>query len=172
MQEPDQNHPAVTVRPLGDPVAAEAVRLLDETVAGRIQFRLGRRLDVLGLPGFGAWTAGQLAGVAIWSGAPNADGLAELAVLAVAEGHRGAGIGGRLVEEVITAAGCSALWLVTTNDNLDALRLYQRRGFRLSALHRMAVDAARDAKPSIPLTGNYGIPLHDELVLRHELARS
>ena len=54
---------------------------------------------------------------------------------------------------------------MTTNDNLDVLRLYQRHGFRLSALHAGAVDRARIAKPTIPLLGRQGIPIHDELIL-------
>jgi hypothetical protein len=53
--------------------------------------------------------------------------------------------------------------LITTNDNLEALRFYQRRGMRLVAVHRGAVDAAREMKPSISEVGEYGIPLHDEL---------
>ena len=56
------------------------------------------------------------------------------------------------------------IWLVTTNDNLDALRFYQRRGFSLCALRAGAVDdSRRRLKPSISLTGAYGIPLRDEL---------
>ena len=38
------------------------------------------------------------------------------------------------VERVARQAGCTRLWLVTTNDNVDALRFYQRRGFTLIAL--------------------------------------
>lgn len=74
------------------------------------------------------------------------------------------------VAAVATNAGCSRLWLVTTNDNVDALRFYQRRGFRLAALHPGAVDTSRAAlKPEIPQTGTYGIPLRDELVLTKSL---
>ena len=54
---------------------------------------------------------------------------------------------------------------MTTNDNLDALRFYQKRGFRLVAVHRHAVDAARRLKPAIPLLGDDQIPLHDEIEL-------
>ena len=65
------------------------------------------------------------------------------------------------------------LWLVTTNDNLDALRFYQRRGM---CLVRLWVDATTEArrtlKPEIPLTGEYGIPLRDELELELILSRS
>jgi GNAT superfamily N-acetyltransferase len=63
-------------------------------------------------------------------------------------------------------AGCSRLWVITTNDNVDALRFYQRRGFRLVALHAGAVDEARERlKPEIPEIGDHGIPIRDELVL-------
>jgi len=62
-------------------------------------------------------------------------------------------------------AGCRRLWLVTTNDNLAALRFYQRRGFLLVALHRNALDLSRRLKPEIPPVGRGGIPLRDELEL-------
>ncbi len=77
------------------------------------------------------------------------------------------GVGTALIdrlEEVARGRGCSRLWLVTTNDNLDAIRFYQRRGFRLSALRCGAVDEARRTlKPEIPELGTYDIPLRDEL---------
>jgi hypothetical protein len=47
--------------------------------------------------------------------------------------------------------GCTRLWVITTNDNVDALRLYQRGGFCLVRVHRRAVDRSRaDLKPEIP----------------------
>jgi hypothetical protein len=70
------------------------------------------------------------------------------------------------VTRAAAAAGAGRLWLVTTNDNVDALRFYQRRGFRLHALHPGAVDRSRATlKPEIPPLGAHGIPLRDELVL-------
>jgi hypothetical protein len=57
------------------------------------------------------------------------------------------------------------VWLVTTNDNLDALRFYQRRGLRLVAVHAGAVDEARRLKPEIARVGEYGIPIRDEIEL-------
>jgi hypothetical protein len=53
----------------------------------------------------------------------------------------------------------------TTNDNLNALRFYQKRGFVLVSVHRNAVIKSRQLKPEIPLTGNDGIPLRDEIEL-------
>ena len=61
--------------------------------------------------------------------------------------------------------GFETLRLTTTNDNIDALRFYQRRGFRLKALRPCAVDKARAHKPTIPTQGEYGIPVRDELDL-------
>jgi GNAT superfamily N-acetyltransferase len=74
------------------------------------------------------------------------------------------------VEEVARAAGCRRLWLITTNDNLDALRFYQRRGLRLAELHPGAVDRSRTTlKPSIATIGEYDIPIRDEIVLEKAL---
>ena len=77
-----------------------------------------------------------------------------------------AGVGTGLIEAAkARARGCRRLWLTTTNDNLDALRFYQRRGFRLTTLRPGAVRLSRQLKPSIPLTGDYGIEICDELDL-------
>jgi GNAT superfamily N-acetyltransferase len=78
------------------------------------------------------------------------------------------GTGTALLEaaiETARAASARRLWLVTTNDNLDALRFYQRRGLRIASVSPGAVDRARLLKPSIPLVGAYGIEMHDELTL-------
>ena len=55
--------------------------------------------------------------------------------------------------------------MITTNDYRAARRFYQRCGYRLAALHVRVVDEARRPKPSIPLVGADGLPLHDELEL-------
>lgn len=70
--------------------------------------------------------------------------------------------------ELAKSAGANRLWLITTNDNLDAIGFYQRRGLRLVAVHRGAVDAARKLKSTIPLRGDNGIELHDEVELALE----
>ena len=84
----------------------------------------------------------------------------------------GRGIGTTLVEALAMLAktnGHAQLAVVTTNDNLDALRFYQARGFRLHALRPGAIDAARKLKPEIAPTGNYGLPIHDEIELVRDL---
>ena len=67
--------------------------------------------------------------------------------------------------DAAVANQCHRLWLITGNDNTSALRFYQKRGFRLVAVYRNAVDQARRLKPEIPLYGNDGIPITDEIEL-------
>ena len=153
------------VRPLIADDEAAASLLLDAELGGRAQVRLGQVQDVLALPGFAATRDERLLGIATYA---VADVRAELAAVAVPAAHRSRGIGGTLVEAVASAVarqGVRELWLTTTNDNLDALRLYQRHGFHLAELHAGAIQRARELKPGIPLQGAYGIPLRDELIL-------
>ncbi|MCU9595793.1 GNAT family N-acetyltransferase [Caldibacillus thermolactis] len=82
--------------------------------------------------------------------------------------EEGKGIGTTLVQEVENLAikkKCELLKLITTNDNLLALRFYQKRGFILSQIINNAVEKARKLKPEIPLIGNDGIPIRDEIEL-------
>jgi GNAT superfamily N-acetyltransferase len=101
-----------------------------------------------------------------------AEDVCELLTLHTREQWQGTGT--RLLEAALRIAldrGCHRLFLITSNDNVDALRFYQRRGFRLVALHPGAVDdSRRRLKPEIPELGEYGIPIRDELVLERELA--
>jgi GNAT superfamily N-acetyltransferase len=86
-----------------------------------------------------------------------------------------AGIGTALLEAVKQEAileECVRLWLVTTNDNLDALRFFQRRGFELARVYRGAIEESRKIKPEIPLLGCHGIPIRDEIELELRLAAS
>jgi len=69
------------------------------------------------------------------------------------------------VKGVATMAHCKRLWLITTNDNMAALRFYQKRGFLLVAVYRNALEHSRRLKPEIPLVGIDGIPLRDEIEL-------
>jgi len=82
--------------------------------------------------------------------------------------REGQGIGTKLIDAVLEEArkqNCRRVFLSTTNDNMNALRFYQKRGFKLVAIHRGAVNESRKIKPSIPLTGFDDIPLRDEIEL-------
>jgi GNAT superfamily N-acetyltransferase len=78
------------------------------------------------------------------------------------------GIGRALLDAVKDAAkkeGCQRLWLITSNDNTHAMKFYQRYGLKLVAVHRDAITKSRRLKPEIPLAGNDGIEIRDEIEL-------
>ncbi len=85
---------------------------------------------------------------------------------------RGDGVGSLLiesVEDVAREAGCTRLWLITTNDNDRALGFYRANGFDVVAVHEGAVDASRKLKPSIPLVNEAGVPIQDEIEMERRL---
>lgn len=77
------------------------------------------------------------------------------------------GIGTKLLNQVKDVAkrdGCTKVWLMTTNDNTEALRFYQKRGFTITAIRTNVMEAQRKLKP-IPFLGNDGIEIRDEIEL-------
>lgn len=84
----------------------------------------------------------------------------------------GAGIGKKLIQSLINKAKNKAMervWLITTNDNTSALTFYQKLGFHIIKLYPDAVSKSRELKPEIPLTGEHGIPIRDEIELEYRL---
>ncbi len=123
--------------------------------------------DASVLDGFMVENDGRPVGCALWH---EVDGDAELAVIATT--YRGAGAGTALLDAVVDHAhanGWKRLWLITTNDNTDALRLYQRAGWEWVAWHRDAVRDARSLKPELPETGAHDIPIRHEIELEFPL---
>jgi ribosomal protein S18 acetylase RimI-like enzyme len=59
--------------------------------------------------------------------------------------------------------GARRIWLVTTNDNVRAIRFYQRWGMDLVGYLRHGADVSRRVKPEIPERGGDGIPVRHEL---------
>ncbi|WP_219838162.1 GNAT family N-acetyltransferase [Paenibacillus sp. R14(2021)] len=84
----------------------------------------------------------------------------------------GLGIGSKLmtaVAQTVQPLGVNRIWLITTNDNINALRFYQKQGYRITAVYPNTVDEARKLKPTIPHIGNHDIPIHDEIELEIRL---
>jgi ribosomal protein S18 acetylase RimI-like enzyme len=82
------------------------------------------------------------------------------------------GVGTALLEAVVEEArrhACRRVFISTTNDNLRALGFYQRRGFAIAAVRPGALEETRRRKPAIPLVGENGIPLCDEIELEMAL---
>jgi GNAT superfamily N-acetyltransferase len=160
---------AVKIRPreAGDQAAAQAFLARHNSLRGA---RLGELVHPLDHPAFVAEAAdGYLLGMLTY--VPGHDWQqCEIHTLHAGEQWRGAGTA--LIEAVGQLArqqGCARLWVITTNNNVDALRFYQRRGFCLVTVHRGAVDRSRARlKPEIPSVGAYGIPLRDEIELEKQ----
>ncbi|PZS31363.1 MAG: GNAT family N-acetyltransferase [Pseudonocardiales bacterium] len=122
----------------------------------------GELIDVTTLPALIAWRDGEPIGLATHRPHP---GDSSWEVVSLHAAVAGVGAGTALLDEVARLAkqaGARRIWLVTTNDNVAALRFYQRHGMDLVALHRDAVTEGRRVKPSIP-------PEVDGIRMRHEL---
>jgi len=119
------------------------------------------------LDGFVVEADGRPIGCALWN---EVDGDAELVVLVTT--NRGVGAGGALLDAVVEHAReekWGRLWLITTNDNTDAIRLYQRDGWEWCNFHRDAVANSRTLKPELPETGAHGIPIKHEIEFEYLL---
>jgi ribosomal protein S18 acetylase RimI-like enzyme len=136
-----------------------------------MQARRGELMDALEGAALVAVDRGEPAGLLTWFVA--ADGAtAEVRALIVEVAYRGRGIGRGLLDaaaQALRAQGVRRVWLTTTNENLAALALYQKAGYRLTALHAGAMDELRRLKPAIPAVASNGIPIRDELELSREL---
>lgn len=155
--------PAFTVCPLDETHRAWAIETARAWWGSPIVVSRGASHDVATLRGFVALRedAHEPIGLATYHVAGDACELVTLGTLV-----EGIGAGTALIDAVrvqAQAAGCRRLWLITTNDNTPAIRFYQKRGFRLVAVYPDAVTESRRLKPAIPLLGEDGIPIRDEL---------
>lgn len=119
------------------------------------------------LPGVVAFDEGELVGLVSYQITGQ-----DCEVVSLDSVREGQGIGTRLmaaVENLAAEADCQRVWMVTTNDNLNALKFYQKRGYELVRIHRGAVERARQIKPTIPMIGIDGIPIRDEIELEKRL---
>jgi len=152
------------VRPLDDDDREWAKRLLEESWGSANIATRGRLVDASRIPGFVAVAgSGDRLGLLTYEVHSG-----ECEIVTMNSLQRGVGIGQRLIRKVVEyakEAGASRVWLITTNDNTDALRFYQKAGFRIVAVHRDAIALARRFKPEIPLIGENGIPIRDEIEL-------
>ncbi|MEM7097539.1 MAG: GNAT family N-acetyltransferase [Pseudomonadota bacterium] len=102
----------------------------------------------------------------------------ECELLAIAAARPGHGAGSQLLddlEERVLDLGCNSIWLATTNDNLDAIKFYQRRGYRMCQLRPGAfsdVVRLKGLDPNSIVVGNFDIPVRDEIQLEKELTHA
>lgn len=82
------------------------------------------------------------------------------------------GLASQLINKVIEKAkncGCKRVWLTTTNDNTNALRFYQKRGFEWIGFYKNSMDGSRQLKPEIPELGDDNIPIKHEIEFEFKL---
>ena len=134
----------------------------DQMISRGLSYAISR------MPGYIATLEGQAVGLVTYQ----IHG-AECEITSLNSLREGQGIGLGLIEVVKTTAGaanCRRLFVTTTNDNIDALRFYQRHGFVMAALRPGAVNESRRLKPEIPPIGYHGIPIRDEIELEIDLS--
>jgi ribosomal protein S18 acetylase RimI-like enzyme len=120
------------------------------------------------LPGLIATDTGKIVGLLTYD--VDGDACEIVTIDAMVERR---GVGSLLiaaVEDVARDAGCTRLWLITTNDNERAQGFYRANGFDVVAVHEGAVDASRKLKPSIPLVSVAGVPIQDEIEMERRLS--
>ncbi len=153
---------AMEILPLDEPWREAARALWAERWGATRVASHGRLHDLDALHGYVVVEDGAFAGVATYDLAGDA-----CEVVSLDAQREGSGAGTALLDAIARAAraaGCRRLWLITTNDNTAAMRFYQRRGWRLFAVHAGAVDRARaELKPEIPEHGADGIAIRDEV---------
>ncbi len=123
----------------------------------------GRVHDVESIPGYVAEKDGERVGLLTYQIYGK-----ECELITMNAFEKGVGIGTALLDALRDKAkehDCRGIWLITTNDNVDAMRFYQKKGFFFVDVHRDAVLTARRLKPEIPEIGLYGIPIRDEIEL-------
>lgn len=158
---------AIAIRPIVDADRAWLRQFMIDQWGDEIMVMHGEILRPHEHAGFLTQLDGQVAGIVTYR---LAGGACE--VLSLDSLCEGVGVGTALIDAVVETAkraGCARLWLITTNDNLNALRFYQKRGFALVAVHRDAMTRARVLKPSIPPVGDHGIAIRDEIELEMAL---
>ncbi|HET6381406.1 MAG TPA: GNAT family N-acetyltransferase [candidate division Zixibacteria bacterium] len=136
--------------------------LADHGGGTHVMARLGELIDPLTLEGLVAEADGRPVGLATVKETPERG----LEVLTLHADPQGIGAGTALLEtawHVAAASGHHRLWLVTTNDNLDAIHFYLRRGMRVAAVHENQVTRDRqELKPQIPeFNPDNGLPIRD-----------
>jgi GNAT superfamily N-acetyltransferase len=157
----------IVIREIRETDRAWLVQFASERWGAPFVVSRGNMHELARLPGFIAEDQGEPVGVVTYQ----KEGLAcEVVSINSLRPHEGIGtLLLNAVKEMTLRAGCTRLWLVTTNDNLNALRFYQKWGMVLVAVHRNAVEQSRKLKPQIPLIGEHGIPLRDEIELEQML---
>ena len=141
--------------------------ILDETWGAPLLAINGKLWDSRTMPGFAALSGDEILGYLLYE---FHDDVCEIMVLESIV--QNIGIASALIKQVKqTAKTCdvSKVIVQTSNDNAHAFRFYQKRGFTIREVRINAMDASRRLKPSIPIIGEDGITIRDEIEFEIEV---
>jgi GNAT superfamily N-acetyltransferase len=153
--------------PITPEIRDQVNNFIDERWLGTAMAVRGRLVYMTELAGVAAYEGDALAGLVMYM-IENG----ECEIISLDSVREGQGTGTRLIEAVIDKAreaGCSKVKLISTNDNTEAMKFYQKRGFDMARIYRNAVEESRKLKPSIPLTGENGITIKHEIEFEYIL---
>ncbi|MDM5235808.1 GNAT family N-acetyltransferase [Bacillus cereus] len=150
------------------PAMKETIRMfMCENWGSSLMVSRGRAHQLEELSGFVAIFDDRIIGIITYEVIGN---MCEIVSLDSFEERKG--IGTKLVNCVLQVAKerqCLGVWLITTNDNMNALRFYQKRNFMMTNLYVNAVEEARKIKEEIPRIGYDNIPILHEIQLEQRL---
>ena len=159
----------IQIRPIDEKDRDWVIKLLNEEWGSALIVAGGKKHFADRLPGYIAEMDDSRAGLLTYEMRRKVCGIISLNSL-----QENNGIGTLLIDTLVEKAielKCGKIILHTTNDNLHALRFYQKRNFRIVGIFPDAVVEARKIKPSIPLIGQNGIPVRDEIKLELVLGK-
>ncbi|MGK9044731.1 GNAT family N-acetyltransferase [Mammaliicoccus vitulinus] len=119
------------------------------------------------LPGIAAYEDGQILGMITYKIYED-----HVEIISLDSFLQNKGIGSKLLkslEQTCEKKQIMRITVITTNDNINALKFYQKRGYRIKQVLPNAVEKARQLKPTIPLVAENGIAIKDEIELEKSL---
>lgn len=128
----------------------------------------GELIDMTKVDGFAAYENGEMCGLVTYRFKDDTT----LEILSIDSNVENGGLGSMLMETMVCYASehdCRRMCVVTTNDNLNALRFYQKRGFIIKEVRSDIIEKDRQLKPQLPVIGYNGIPINCEIELERVL---
>lgn len=159
---------SISITPITPEHTSQITTLLTKNWGGVELFSRGGKVDASALPGFIA--VGESKNILGLITLHFTGEECEIVTLDALVKRRG--IGKSLLEAAISyvkSRNIKKLWLITSNDNIDALAFYQKAGLRLTKIYPDAITESRKLKPQIPLVAENGIPIRDEIELEMAL---
>ena len=129
----------------------------------------GNILDTTNLPGFICKKNDQIIGLVTYHIENN-----DCEIVTLNSVVQNKGLGTKLLNKVIEMAkdnNCKRIWLITTNDNTNAIRFYQKREFEWVGFYKDAIIESRRLKPEIPEYGDDNIPIKHEIEFEYKIER-